>query len=98
MTAADQPEQPPSQVEFEIRVPDGLEGGVYANILSMLQILNETMTQYEAAYGPITVPGDDEPMYPADLLIGQELGNTDDEVGDESDGDSDDPEPEEGEQ
>lgn len=57
----------PYQLVARVRVPPGA-------VFDVLRALNENMTQYEQAYGPIRKPGDDQPLYPP-----ADMGNTDTE-------------------
>lgn len=57
----------PYQLVARVRVPPGA-------VFDVLRALNENMTRYEQAFGPIRRPGDDQPLYPPSAM-----GNTDNE-------------------
>jgi Protein of unknown function (DUF3467) len=57
----------PHRLVARVRIPPGAA-------FDVIRAINENMTRYEQAYGPIHRPGKEEPLYPP-----PELGNTGDE-------------------
>ena len=53
----------PAWVTGRIRVPPTL-------VFDIIRALNENMTTYEANFGSIARPGDDQPIFPPDDLMG----------------------------
>lgn len=50
----------PARVTARVKVPPSL-------VFNLLRAINDNMTQYEAAFGPIGRPDDPDPLYPPDL-------------------------------
>lgn len=51
----------PAQLVARVRIPPGA-------VFDVLRAINENMTNYERAYGPIHRPGQEAPLYPPTAL------------------------------